>query len=244
MPRKPRVEIAGGIYHVVSRGNRRQIVFRCDGDRRLFLSELERAVVRHRWRSLGYCLMENHYHLVVETPEPNLGRGMRDFLSRFVQTANRRHGIDGHMFKERFRSVLVENDRQFACLLRYVALNPVQAGLCSDPLAWRWSSHAEMIAGRGSTLVAADRVEGLLECWGGQVGTRYARLLTDGGRFGSWRDAVDPNPPRPAVADLLSSMPRDDALWAARRRYGYRVAEVAAAAGISEATVSRRTRRR
>jgi REP element-mobilizing transposase RayT len=227
---------------VTSRGNRRQLVFRGNGDRRLFLSELERAVIRHRWRCLAYCLMDNHFHLVVETPLPNLGRGMRDCLGRFVQTFNRRHGTDGRMFKERFHSVAVLGDPHFACLMRYVALNPVHAGFCRSPADWPWSSHGQMAAGRDSTLVASRRVEELLECWGGPAGARYARLLWDGGHFGPWSEAIDPNP-RPALADLLASMPREDAIRWARHRYGYRVSEIASAAGVSPATVTRCTRR-
>jgi hypothetical protein len=187
--------------------------------------------------------MDNHFHLVLETPHPNLGRGMRDFLSRFVQTFNRRHSVDGRMFKERFHSVVVKDDRQFGCLLRYVALNPVHGGLCRDPMEWPWSSHAQMVAGRESRLAAVSRVEELLECWGGRVGVRYAQLLTDGGRFGPWREADRPNPPRPAITDLLAFMLPADAMRAARHLHGYRIAEIAEAAGVSAATVSRHMRR-
>jgi REP element-mobilizing transposase RayT len=243
VPRKPRLEIAGGIHHVTSRGNRRQLVFQNDADRRLFLAELEQAMIRHRWSCLAYCLMDNHFHLVVETPLPNLGRGMRDFLSRFVQAFNRRHDTDGRMFKERFHSVVVTGDRHFACLLRYVALNPVHAGFCSDPAEWRWSSHRQMAAGHESPLTACARVEELLDCWGGRAGARYIRLLSDGGTFGRWDEATDPRPPRAAIADLLATMPREDAIRSARERHGYSIAEIAAEAGVSPATVSRCTRR-
>jgi hypothetical protein len=146
------------------------------------------------------------------------------------------------MFNERFRSVLVTSDEQFACLVRYVVLNPVNAGLCRDPMLWPWSSHARMTAGEESPLVAVRRVEELLAPWGERRGSRYASLVSDGGPFGPWGEAVQPRPPRPAVKELLASMPRDDAMRAARHRHGYRLVEIAAAAGISATTVSRRTR--
>jgi putative transposase len=242
MPRAPRAEIAGGIHHVISRGNRHQLIVHTDADRRLFLAELERAVGRRRWRCLTYCLMTNHFHLVIETPEPNLGAGMREFLGRFAQTSNLRHGTDGHMFKERFRSVHVATDEHFAYLLRYVVLNPVNAGLCRDPRDWRWSSHARMSAGRDGPLAAFERVEELLACWGGARGTRYAALLAPLTRFGTWSDASSSRPPRPRIETLLDSMPLQQAMIAARRDHGYRLSEIAAAAGVSESTVCRRTR--
>ena len=242
MPRAPRIEIAGGIHHVMSRGNRHQPIVHTDADRHLFLVELARAVRRRAWRCLAYCLMGNHFHLVIETPEPNLGVGMREFLGRFAQTSNSRHGTDGHMFKERFRSVHVATDVHFAHLLRYVVLNPVNSGLCPDPRDWRWSSHAQMSAGREGPLTAFGRVEDLLGCWGEPRGTRYVALLAPHTRFGTWNDASAPHPPRPQIAELLAAMPLQEAMVAARRDHGYRLAEIAAAVGLSEATVSRRTR--
>jgi putative transposase len=240
--RKPRIELAGGIHHVTARGNRREPIFHGDADRRLFQIELTRTVRRKRWGCLSYCLMGNHFHLVLETPETNLGHGMRDLLTRFVQRSNERRGTDGRAFQDRFHSVLVHSDEHFACLLRYVALNPFNAGLCSDPREYPWSSHAAMLAARAGPLVAVDRVEELLECWGGATGARYSRLLTqEHDHFGGWSAALEPTPPRPSIAHLLASLPPTEAMAAARRS-GYRLREIAAVAGVSEATVSRRTR--
>jgi putative transposase len=241
MPRTARIEVEGGIHHVTMRGNRKQAIFRDDHDRSFFLEELERTSRRYRWGWLAYCLMSNHCHLVIETPQQTLGLGMRQLASRHAQEFNRRHGIDGHLFRGRFGSVLVDSDRYFAQLLRYVALNPAKAGLCVDPADWPWSSHRHMLNGGAEAAAARARVEALLEPWGGSRGSRYARLfdpdsdfVLDGGE-GPW--AV-----RPPLDELLTSTTPDDAIRAARK-HGYRLAEIAAALGVHESTVSRRLRR-
>ena len=225
----------------MSRGNRRAAIVLDDRDRRLFLAEYARAVRKAGWNSLGYALLGNHFHLVVETPEPNLGRGMGTFLSRFVQQTNRRYGIDGRAFQSRFKSRPVTNDEYFACLLRYVALNPVNAGLCADPAEWPWSSHASVLARRSSPLLNVQRVEELLEVWGGRAERRYRTLLEPDGRWGPWSDATDPTPPRRPLSSIFATYARDNAMFRARWEDGYTLAEIAAFAGVSQATVSRRT---
>jgi putative transposase len=140
MPRRPRILIAGGIYHVTSRGNRKEPVFLCDGDRLLF-SELVRQVVAHRrWNVHCFCLMPNHYHLLVETPEPDLSAGMQRINSDYAQWFNGEHGLVGHLFQGRFHARMIESDWHFLQIVRYVALNPVRAGLCASPADWRWGS--------------------------------------------------------------------------------------------------------
>jgi putative transposase len=141
MPRAPRLQIAGGLYHLTSRGNRRQPIFADDQDRRFFLGLVDIVVARLRWRCHSYCLMPNHYHLVAETPEPDLSRGMQELNSRYASCFNWRHGLDGHLFQGRFRSILIEREEHFLEAVRYVVLNPVRAGLCGSPEEWRWSSY-------------------------------------------------------------------------------------------------------
>jgi putative transposase len=141
MPRPPRVAVPHGLYHVTARGNRRQSVFRDDGDRRVFLALVDEVVRRLAWRVHGYCLMQNHYHLVVETPGADLSAGMQRLNGRFAQWFNDRHELDGHLFQGRFHSVLIESDWHLVELSRYLALNPVRAGLCPSPRGWRWSSY-------------------------------------------------------------------------------------------------------
>ena len=239
MPRSPRIELAGGIHHVTNRGNRKQRIFRDNADRFFFLRELARTTARHQWNCLSYCLMENHFHLVIETPEATLGQGMHQLGSHYAHEFNRRHGTGGgHLFQERFGSVLVRSDAQFAQLLRYVALNPVKAGLCEEPARWRWSSHRALL----HDSPARARVEALLEVWGGEPGTRYAHLFNPGhvleARFGS----DDPWTHRPPLEELLRGENLDEAMRCARA-HRYTLREIAAAVGMDASTVSRRTRR-
>jgi putative transposase len=141
MPRPHRAQIADGIYHLTARGNRRQPIFLDDQDRRTFL-EIAGIVVRRRgWRCHAYCLMPNHYHLVVETPAPDLSRGMQHLNSRYAESFNWRHEVDGHLFQGRFHSVVIESDWHLLELARYLVLNPVRAGLCETPGQWAWSSY-------------------------------------------------------------------------------------------------------
>jgi REP element-mobilizing transposase RayT len=141
MPRSPRILVADGLYHVFTRGNRRQLVYLDAADRFRFLDRLEEVVVGFSWLVHAYCLMPNHYHLLVQTPEPNLSRGMHRLNGLVAQAFNRRHEVDGHLFQGRFKSPLVESDAQLVELARYVVLNPVRARLCTDPAEWRWSSY-------------------------------------------------------------------------------------------------------
>ncbi len=147
MPRKPRQEVAGGVFHVYARGNDRNDVFLDATDRRKYLSLLARAVGRHRWLLLGYCLMPNHVHLLVETPERNLARGMHRLHSPYAQVFNRRHGRVGHVFQGRYGAVQVTTEAYFSTVVRYIAVNPVSAGLVELPCDWPWSSH-RAVAGR------------------------------------------------------------------------------------------------
>ena len=140
MPRAPRVQLAGAIYHVTARGNRGNAIYYDEDDRLLFLGLFDRVVRRHAWRGLAYCLMTNHFHLVIETCEPDLSRGMHRINFIYAQHLNDRYSLDGHVFGGRFGSRLVTNERQLGRTFRYVAFNPVRAGLCERPSEWRWSS--------------------------------------------------------------------------------------------------------
>ena len=140
--RRPRNELPPeGVYHVTTRGVARTATFRSDDEYRLFLRLLVRVVERHEWQMHGFCLMPNHYHLVFETPAPDLSDGMKWLNGRFAQAFNALHGLDGHVFQGRFHSVLVESDVHLLELSRYLALNPVRAGLCAHPADWQWSSY-------------------------------------------------------------------------------------------------------
>lgn len=141
MSRPLRLEFAGAIWHVMARGNDRDAIYVDDADREAFLDVLGRVVAATRWRVHAFVLMPNHYHLLVETPEPNLSRGMRQLNGVYTQRVNVRHGRTGHVFQGRFKGILVERDAHLLELCRYIVLNPVRAGLVSAPGDWPFSSY-------------------------------------------------------------------------------------------------------
>jgi REP element-mobilizing transposase RayT len=240
--RSARLELAGGIHHVWQRGNNRQPIFVEPADRRFFLALLREIGGKYQWHCLGYCLMENHFHLVLETPRCTLGSGMRDLGSRYAQWFHNRHATGGgHLFQARFGSKLVLRDDQFAQLLRYVARNPVRAGLCERPEDWTWSSHRALMSGDPHPLIAVDRVYGWLA---GIVstGNPYRRLFDPEGPMRAIDPDLNPWNLRRALSELFAKADASVALRAARDE-GYRLAEIAAYLGVSEATVSRRLAR-
>lgn len=141
MARPLRLEHAGALWHVTSRGNERRAIFRDDSDRKLFLAVLADAVGLFAWRLHAYVLMGNHYHLLLETPEPNLSRGMHRINTVYSQSFNRRHERAGHLMQGRFKAILVEKERHLLELVRYVVLNPVRAGIVKEAGDWPWSSY-------------------------------------------------------------------------------------------------------
>jgi putative transposase len=141
VPRKSRKEEPGAAHHAFPRGSNRRDVFRDDADRQTLLVILKGVVEAYGWRLFAYCLMRNHFHIVVQTPLPNLGEGMQRLLGAYAAYFNRRYERPGHLFNRPFKSERISDERQLAVAIEYVALNPVRAGLCADPTEWRWSSH-------------------------------------------------------------------------------------------------------
>jgi len=140
MARPLRIEFPGAIYHITSRGNAKLPIFEDITDRNQFLDVLEGVVKRFKWRCHAYCLMNDHYHLVVETTEDNLSQGMRQLNGVYTQNFNRRHNQGGHIFQGRYKAILVERDHYLLPLCRYVVLNPVGSGLVREPEKYYWSS--------------------------------------------------------------------------------------------------------
>ena len=145
MARQLRIQFPGAMYHAMARGNARQIIFIDDDDRRLFLEELWKVCEHHHWLVWAYCLMPNHYHLLLETLTPTLSVGMRDLNGTYGQELNRRHARVGHVFQGRFVARLVDARAYLTEVSRYIVLNPVRAGLCRSPNEWRWSSYADVV---------------------------------------------------------------------------------------------------
>ena len=140
MPRPLRPQIPGASHHVTARGVDGCTIYRDARDRVAFLERLEDVVARFGWRLLAYCLMTNHYHLVVRTPWPTLSRGVQRLNGMHAQRFNTRHRRTGHLFGARFHSPRLETDAHLLLACRYVVRNPVGAGLCAATADWRWSS--------------------------------------------------------------------------------------------------------
>ncbi len=141
MSRPLRIEYPGAAYHVTSRGNARNKIFSDVHDREIFLSILDEVITRYNWLCHAYCLMDNHYHLMIETPDANLSIGMRQLNGIYTQKYDNKHHRPGHIFQGRFKAILVQKDHYLLELCRYVVLNPVRAGVVEKPEAWRWSSY-------------------------------------------------------------------------------------------------------
>jgi putative transposase len=143
--RKLRMEFTGAVYHVMNRGDRREEIFQDDADRELFLATLGESCAKTGWEVHAFCLMPNHFHLVVETPQPNLVAGMKWLLGTYTARFNRRHKLSGHLFSGRYKALLVDggNAGYLRTVCRYVHLNPVRAKLIGPAAAlreFRWSS--------------------------------------------------------------------------------------------------------
>ncbi len=167
MARKLRVQYPGAIYHVMNRGDRREPIFKDDEDHRRFLVTLGEACAKTGWQVHAYCLMLNHFHLVLETPQANLVAGMKWFLGTYTSRFNRRHKLFGHLFSGRYKSLIVDGsgDGYLRTVCDYVHLNPVRAKLLKpeEPLqSYRWSSYPEYLkrAGQRVAWLRVDRVLG------------------------------------------------------------------------------------
>ena len=160
MSRQLRIEFPGALHHVTSRGNAGRRMFIDADDGAQFMSLLEREVRQQGWLCHAFCLMEDHYHLLVETPEPNLGRGMRRLNMSYAQCFNRRHGSTGHLFGDRYKSISVDPNMTLAMLARHMVLNPVRRNLVHHARQWRWSSYQVTAfgTGAGASWVCTERV--------------------------------------------------------------------------------------
>jgi len=141
MSRPLRIEYPNAVYHITSRGNARNDIYLSDDDREAFLEILSIVVERFNWVCHAYCLMSNHYHLMIETPDANISRGMRHLNGVYTQQFNRLHHRVGHVFQGRFKGILIEKDAHLLELCRYIVQNPVAANMTHDAADWEWSSY-------------------------------------------------------------------------------------------------------
>ena len=246
MGRAVRVLGAGASCHVVARGNNRQMMFLDDQDRERFLELLVEVAGVAGWRGLAYCLMGNHLHLVVTTPEGDLPQVMRDVLGRYARWFNRTRRRSGHVFGGRYRSGLIESDAHLLAVVRYVARNPYAAGLVSDPVDWEWGSYRAVVLGLpGVGFVDHDEVLGLFHRheWRARLALRQfvmSGLVAAPRRQEVLLDVNDVSG-RPSVWKVFCALPPLEATLACSR-LGYTHAEIAAGAGVTRSAVSYRLR--
>lgn len=141
MARPLRIQFPHAVYHVTARGNERKPIVRDDDDRERFVQTLARTVQQYKVICHAWVLMNNHYHLLIETPSSNLSQSIRHLNGVYTQGFNRRHRRVGHLFQGRFKAILVDKETYLLELCRYVVLNPARAGMVKHPKAWPWSSY-------------------------------------------------------------------------------------------------------
>lgn len=183
MSRPIRLEFSGALYHITSRGDGREAIVLSDDDRAMWLQILGEVCERFNWVCHAWCLMTNHYHLLIETPEGNLSAGMRQLNGVYTQRFNRAHRRVGHVYQGRFKAILVEREGYLMELARYIVLNPVRAGIVEDAGQWPWSSYAATVGATPSPNWL--EVEGLLAAFASrrrQAVERYIAFVREGMR--------------------------------------------------------------
>lgn len=181
MARKPRVHFPGALYHVISRGNQRQKIFRSDKDRSHYLDLLSRYQKRYSFRLYAYVLMSNHVHLLVEADEVPLAKVMQGLQQSYTLYFNRKYGLVGHLFQGRYKDILCDRDSYLMELVRYIHLNPVRSKLVKDPVDYPWSSH-RIYLGKGTGQEWVQR-EWILSQFSGKVSEAlrsYKEFVLDG----------------------------------------------------------------
>ena len=182
MARPLRLELHGALYHVTARGNERKPIVRDDSDRELWLQCLERVCSRFGWLAYAYCLLQNHFHLLVETPVPNLARGMRELNGVYAQDFNRRHRRSGHLFGGRYCALLVERESHLLECARYVVLDPERVALPIERYdRYRWSSYrASAGLVRAPAFLAHERILELFSHDRAQARRLYRAFVCEG----------------------------------------------------------------
>ena len=242
MARRQRIVYPGSLHHITARGIGRRTLFVDDDDRRAFLHSLALVVRDADWSCHCFCLMGNHFHLLVQTGSRGLTPGMHRLQTRCAQRYNRLYGVTGHVFDRRFANQLVTRGEHLFELVRYIHLNPVRARLCTHPSAWAWSSF-RAIAGIDPApgFLSAEGALGLFGRDEQSARAAFVRFVEDG------MTVVDPPHPdtlaRPSLAELVRSLGLEGGLLA-YLCHGYRQPEIAAALGMSCTNFRRELQRR
>ena len=188
MARPLRLEFPGAVYHITARGNAQQAIFDDDDDRQRFLHLLGREVLQQNWFCYAYCLMDNHYHLLLETPEANLSWGIRRLNGNYGQSYNLRHRQVGHLLQGRYKAILVERESHLMELCRYVVLNPVRASMATRVEKWPWSSYQATVGKvKSPDWLAVDSLLANFSQRKGTARNAYAKFVEEGiGKPSPW----------------------------------------------------------
>lgn len=263
MTRPLRIDVQNGIAHITARGNNRRAIFGSPEQRDRLVGIIQRVVARYGWLCHAYVVMDNHYHLLLETPIPNLSLGMRQLNGLYGQWFNHRHDRSGHVFGGRFKSIVVERDAHFLEAARYIVLNPLRTDRPRRFTDWRWSSYpataglvpsppflttTNVLGAFGPDLVIARQryvtfvSEGVASSLDSRLvgeiylgDEQFIRDLMPGESIADF-PRTQWQPLRPNLEVLLAER---GGVLAAYRNYGYRLREIAAQLGVSPATVSR-----
>ncbi|QBQ54057.1 transposase [Nitrosococcus wardiae] len=181
MARPLRIEFSGALYHVTSRGDRKEDIYQDDADRKIYLGVLGEVCERFNWVLHAYCLMDNHYHLLVETPDGNLAKGMRHLNGVYTQRFNARHKRVGHVFQGRYKAILVQKKAYLLELARYIVLNPVRARKARSAKDWPWSSYrATAGLGKGPMWLHSKWILSAFSRRKGEAIKRYRAFVSEG----------------------------------------------------------------
>jgi putative transposase len=240
MGRRHRIQAANAKYHVTTRGNNRGPIFADDFDRQTFLVTLQQTKLRHGWKVHAYCLMDNHYHLLLETPKPNIGAGMRWLNGVYSHRLNDRHGRIGHSFQRRYADGHITDNDHLREVVRYIPLNPVRAGVAKHPDDYRWSSYrATLGLERRPRFLTVHMV---LDLFDNNLGTAR-ELYRDWVQEGRLRPRKQPHQePLSTIFRPGRSVNPDDICRA--REQGYSLSEIARHLGVSHTTVRRKMAKR
>lgn len=194
MARKPRVHYPGALYHVISRGNQRQTIFRADADRRRYLELLNHYRARYQFQLRAYVLMSNHVHLLMEVEKHPLAKIMQGLQQSYTLYFNRKYKLVGHLFQGRYKDILCDRDSYLLELVRYIHLNPVRSKIATDPVDYAWSSHGDYLnsgTAKGAAMVQSEWILNQFAPNLAQARRKYEEFVLDGIGAGHRDDLYD-----------------------------------------------------
>ena len=191
MARKPRVEFGGAFYHVICRGNQRQVIFHSDADRKYYLERLDQYRQRYGFKVYAYVLMTNHVHLLIETGRVPLSRIMQGLQLRYTGYFNKKYNKVGHLFQGRYKAILCDRDAYLLELVRYLHLNPERMQSPLEAVKYRWSSHGAYLGKESLVAVETAPVLGEFAKTVGKARMGYLRFIAEGRATGHQPDYYD-----------------------------------------------------